>query len=209
MIQTYPFPVIPLSYPYQALEPFIDTKTMMLHHNRHYKTYVENLNAILKKHPEYQHISLEDLLLDVFSLPPALQTEIINNGGGVYNHELYFNLLSPVRNNTEGQFNEIQKELIRCYGSWKQFKKAFKEAALKQFGSGYAWLMLTPDWKLAILTSSNQFTPLSYGFFPLLLVDVWEHAYYLKHYNKRGNYVDDWFNVLNWDKVNERYLSKF
>lgn len=209
MIQTYPFPVIPLSYPYQALEPFIDTKTMMLHHNRHYKTYVENLNAILKKHPEYQHISLEDLLLDVFSLPPSLQTEIINNGGGVYNHELYFNLLSPVRNNTEGQFNEIQKELIRCYGSWKQFKKAFKEAALKQFGSGYAWLMLTPDWKLAILTSSNQFTPLSYGFFPLLLVDVWEHAYYLKHYNKRGNYVDDWFNVLNWDKVNERYLSKF
>lgn len=207
MIPTYPFPVKPLPYPFDALEPFIDTKTMKLHHNRHYKTYVDNLNAVLKKHPEYQHTSLEELLLNVFTLPPDLQTEIMNNGGGVYNHELYFDLLSPVRKNSDGSYNEVQKMLARRHGSFPQFEKTFKDAALKQFGSGYAWLVLTPEEKLCILTSSNQFTPLSYGFFPLMLADVWEHAYYLKHYNKRGDYIDDWFDVLNWDKVNERYLS--
>lgn len=206
MYEVYPFQLKELPYAYDALEPYIDEKTMHLHHDRHLKTYIDNLNAVLAKHPEYQNMSLSDLLTNCFYLKPEIQKSILNNAGGVFNHELYFDLMQPHQKSMLSPYREIQQSLIKKYGSMHGFKKLFKEAALKQFGSGYTWLAINPDCELFILNTSNQFTPLPYGYHPLLLIDVWEHAYYLKHYNVRSDYIDNWFEVVNWDQVNNLFL---
>lgn len=199
MNEHYPFVNPPLPYAYDALEPYIDARTMMLHYNRHLQTYVDNLNRILKNYPQYQSFSLEGLLLYQSSLPSEIQIPVHNNAGGVYNHIFFFsNLKAP----------DSQKLSLPCstfinsvFGSFDAFLDAFRKAALSVFGSGYAWLVMDMTGRLNIITTANQDTPLPQNLFPLLNLDVWEHAYYLKHYNNRDDYITDWFHVIDWDRV--------
>jgi Fe-Mn family superoxide dismutase len=197
--QHYPFTLKPLPYDYNALEPFIDEKTMHLHHDKHLKTYVDNLNAALKGYPELQTWSLEKLLKNVNWLPEDIKTPVKNNGGGVYNHEFYFSIMSEDRDTQPSQ--ELLLLLERDFGGLDEFKAQFKKAALGVFGSGYAWLALDKGGKLVIKTTANQDTLIPLELYPVMIIDVWEHAYYLKNYNVRADYIDNWFNVVDWRKV--------
>ena len=189
------------------MEPYIDEKTMYLHHDKHLQTYIDNLNNALSQYPEFQTWTLEQLLVNVPSLPTALQTAVTNNGGGVFNHQFYFsNLTNPAPSQPVGLLAEsINME----FGSFQDFQNQFKTAALSVFGSGYAWLVVNAVGQLAIITTKNQDTPLPLGMCPVLNLDVWEHAYYLKHYNLRGDYIDDWFHVVNWKNANSSYRRCF
>ena len=174
---------------------------MELHHNRHLQTYVDNLNKILSSYPEYQILSLEQLLLYYPHFPMSLQTPIKNNAGGVYNHIFYFShLINP---STSPLPPFLQRQIQTHFGSFEQFKNQWIEAALSVFGSGYAWLVLTNLGKLKIITTPNQNTPFSFEMRPILNIDVWEHAYYLKHYNVRADYINDWLQIVNWEQVND------
>lgn len=203
MNEHYPFVNPPLPYPYDALEPFIDTKTMHLHHDRHLQTYVNNLNNTLKDYPELQSWSLEKLIYNAFRLPEAIQKSIVNNGGGVYNHIFYFEGMT--NSETRLQAKNLYPAIVRDFGSVEQFYKEFQKQALSVFGSGYAWLVVDQTVKLKIITSANQNSPISQNLCPIATIDVWEHAYYLKHYNERSAYIDDWFNVANWKHSDELY----
>ena len=207
MNQHYKFVNTPLPYSYNAMEPYIDEKTMYLHHDKHLQTYIDNLNNALSQYPEFQTWTLEQLLVNVPSLPTALQTAVTNNGGGVFNHQFYFsNLTNPAPSQPVGLLAEsINME----FGSFQDFQNQFKTAALSVFGSGYAWLVVNAVGQLAIITTKNQDTPLPLGMCPVLNLDVWEHAYYLKHYNLRGEYIDDWFHVVNWKNANSSYRRCF
>lgn len=203
---TGPFDLPPLEYDYDALEPYIDEATLRVHHLGHHKTYVDNLNALLARHPQFYDYTLEQLLIFSDRLPSDIKTPLINNAGGHYNHSLTWKLLSPpnTESSPEGEFGEV---LNRQFGSFENFKDAFKAAGLSVFGSGYAWLVLNPYGRLQIVTTSNQNTPLPLRTVPLLPLDVWEHAYYLKHQNDREAYIDDYFNLINWDRVGARYTA--
>lgn len=204
----YKFVNPPLPYGYDALEPFIDGKTMELHHDRHLQTYVDNLNNILKDYPEYQSLSLELLLLSIDSLPETIRTPVKNNAGGIYNHIFFFNHLQNPNSEIPG--NPLANALNNAFKSFEAFQTAFTNAALSVFGSGYAWLVLDAFGRLKIITTANQDTPISMNMYPILNLDVWEHAYYLKHYNNRVSYIKDWFQVVNWQAANqnlELYLS--
>ena len=207
MNQHYKFVNTPLPYSYNAMEPYIDEKTMYLHHDKHLQTYIDNLNNALSQYPEFQTWTLEQLLVNVPSLPTALQTAVTNNGGGVFNHQFYFsNLTNPAPSQPVGLLAEsINME----FGSFQDFQNQFKTAALSVFGSGYAWLVVNAVGQLAIITTKNQDTPLPLGMCPVLNLDVWEHAYYLKHDNLRGDYIDDWFHVVNWKNANSSYRRCF
>ncbi len=207
MNEHYPFKLIPLPYPYNALEPYIDEETMRIHHDKHVGTYVENLNKALQDHPAYHDWSLEMLLYNIYSLPAEIQTAVRNNAGGVFNHNLYFNSLGTERiNSPVGNFsNAVNKE----FGSAERFLAELKQKALSVFGSGYAYVVINRNGKLMIITTKNQDTPLEMNLYPVLPVDVWEHAYYLKHQNKRADYIDDLFKVINWNKVEEVYNRFF
>lgn len=207
MNQHYKFVNTPLPYSYNAMEPYIDEKTMYLHHDKHLQTYIDNLNNALSQYPEFQTWTLEQLLVNVPSLPTDLQTAVTNNGGGVFNHQFYFsNLTNPAPSQPVGLLAEsINME----FGSFQDFQNQFKTAALSVFGSGYAWLVVNAVGQLAIITTKNQDTPLPLGMCPVLNLDVWEHAYYLKHYNLRGDYIDDWFHVVNWENANSSYRRCF
>lgn len=200
----YPFVNPPLPYAYDALEPFIDAKTMELHHDRHLQTYVDNLNKALKDYPEYQNVSLSQLIIHSDALPEAIQTPVANNAGGVYNHIFFFSNMDQPSKQTMP--NPLFDYISDSFGSVEAFKEAFAEAALSVFGSGYAWLLLTPSDKLEIITTANQDTPFPLNMCPLLNLDVWEHAYYLQHYNVRAAYIQDWFKVVNWDQVNQNLI---
>lgn len=204
----YKFENLPLPYAFNAMEPFIDAKTMELHHDRHLQTYVNNLNKALESYPELQKLPLEALVAPPESLPAASKAAIKNNAGGVYNHRFYFDGLISAAN-AKGPSNKLLEDLIKTYGGFDAFKAAFKAAALAVFGSGYAWLVVDDQGNLKIITTANQDTPLTLNLCPILTVDVWEHAYYLKHYNLRADYIDDWFNVVNWDQANKNFLTCF
>ena len=205
MNEHYPFINPPLPYEYYAMEPYIDTQTMRIHHNRHLQTYIDRLNSILKDHPEYQTLSLEQLLMSADSMPAGIQTDIKNNAGGVYNHIFYFmNLQNPAPKTPPAP---LLSYLESKYKSQDAFEEALTKAALSVFGSGYAWLVINAFGNPDIITTANQDTPLTMNMYPLLNVDVWEHAYYLKHYNKRADYVTDWLRVINWNRVNQNYLN--
>lgn len=203
MNEHYPFVNPPLPYAYNALEPFIDTKTMHLHHDRHLQTYVDNLNNALENYPALQSWSLEQLITNTNEIPAEIQTAVRNNGGGVYNHIFYFNGLTPYGTNTSA--GALYRAIVNDFGSTDQFFNEFRNQALSVFGSGYAWLVVNSDGRLQIVTSPNQDTPLAQGFCPVLTIDVWEHAYYLKHYNERVNYINDWFQVINWVRTETLY----
>jgi len=201
--ETYPFVAKPLPYEYDALVPVLDQETLHFHHDKHYKTYVDNLNAALSDYPELQKMGLSDLLRQIDKLPAAIQTPVRNNGGGVYNHELYFDSMkSPVGQEPSGLLLEAVE---RDFGSWQQWKEQMKQAAVGKFGSGWAWLVTDNEGRLSIVQTANQDVPDLDKFIPLFLVDVWEHAYYLQYQNRRADYVDGWFNLINWRKAQKRY----
>ncbi len=202
--QYYPYVNEPLPYEYDALEPWIDAKTMELHHERHLQTYIDALNNIMEENPQLQKLSLRQLIIQVGILPQWLQRPVRNQAGGVYNHRFFFEGMRPYEKGKMPS-KQMMANMVRDFGSFEGFQKKFKEAALSVFGSGYVWLLRIRG-RMRIVTTANQNTPLAVGVQPLLCLDVWEHAYYLKHYNQRGNYVDNWYNVVNWDKVERRIL---
>lgn len=195
--------VPPLPYDYSALEPTIDTQTMHLHHDKHHLAYVTNLNAALEKAPELQGKSAEDLLRNLNSVPEAIRTAVRNNGGGHVNHTMFWKIMGP---NAGGEpKGEIADAIKSTFGDFNTFKEKFNDAGVKQFGSGWAWLVKGADGKLAITSSPNQDNPMSQGQFPIMGNDVWEHAYYLKYQNRRADYLKEWWNVVNWTEVNRRF----
>ena len=201
--ETYPFVARPLPYEYDALTPVIDAETLHFHHDKHYKTYIDNLNSTLADYPELQKLSLEELLNNIDSLPAQIQTAVRNNGGGVYNHELYFDgMKSPMGQEPDGALAEA---IDRDFGSYKQWKEQMKQAAVSKFGSGWAWLVTDDNGRLSIVQTSNQDVPDLEKYTPILLVDIWEHAYYLQYQNRRPDYVEGWFDLINWRKAGRRY----
>lgn len=202
----YPFVNTPLPYDYNALEPYIDEKTMHLHHDKHLQTYVDNLNNALKECPNLQKTSLDDMLKNLDKLPKDIQTKIRNNGGGVYNHRFYFNgLKNPSQDKPQGS---LGRAIDQTFGSFESFKTEFKQAALGVFGSGYAWLCYDRcSNKIKIITTANQDTPLEKNYCPVICIDVWEHAYYLKHYNVRADYISDWMDIIDWEKAEQNYIQ--
>lgn len=197
----WPFVNYALPYDYSALEPFIDEKTMYLHHDRHLQTYIDNLNHVLEECPHLQNLSLEQLIRASSNSFSDFCKKICNNAGGIYNHRFFFNGMTPEGCSPCGRLADS----IECgFGSIDKFKEKFKYSALSVFGSGYAWLVLNRG-TLKIMTTANQDSPVKQGLIPLLAVDVWEHAYYLKHFNVRAEYIEDWFHVVDWNRANELF----
>jgi len=196
----YELPKLP--YEYDALEPYIDSKTMEIHHDKHHAGYVKKLNAALEKHQELQDKPVEELIKNVNSVSDEVKSAVRNNGGGHLNHSFFWPLLKKDVKPEGEVVNAIKKN----FGGLEQFKEQFKNAALGQFGSGWAWLVADPaSKKLEIVSTPNQENPLTNGKIPILCVDVWEHAYYLKYQNKRDEYLDNFFKVINWQQVNENF----
>ena len=192
-----------LPYAYDALEPYIDEETMHLHHDKHHNTYVNNVNVALAKHPEIGE-DLEQLLSDVETIPADIRQAVINNGGGHLNHALFWELMTPEKTEPSAA---LAADLEATFGSFEDFKAAFTTAATSRFGSGWAWLVVNPDGKLEVTSTANQDTPISEGKTPILGIDVWEHAYYVKYRNVRPDYIKAFFSVINWNKVNELYKA--
>lgn len=197
----FPFELPPLPYSYSSLEPCINCRTLHFHHDRHFKTYVDNLNRTLEPCPDFHTWSLERLLTNLNELPQAIRTPVKNNGGGVYNHEFYFNSMAGCKS----CINENLLHAINAsFSSFENWKSEMKAAAMSQFGSGWAWLVMKEDCqKLEIIKTANQDTCLPLH--PLLVIDVWEHAYYLQYQNLRDKYIENWFYTINWNVVNRRY----
>jgi Fe-Mn family superoxide dismutase len=198
-----PFTLPALPYAPDALEAAIDKMTMEIHHGRHHKAYVDNLNAALEGHADLLAKSIDDLLRGIKSVPEAIRQKVINNGGGHYNHTMFWEIMSPTGGgDPTGALAEAIKSTFTDFAT---FKAKIKEAALARFGSGWAWLVLGDDKKLAIVSTPNQDCPLMNGQFPILGVDVWEHAYYLRYQNKRADYVEAWWKVVNWAGIAKRF----
>lgn len=195
--QHYPFTLPDLPYPYNALEPYIDEDTMYFHHDKHFKSYIDGLNKALEPYPQYHTWTLEELLSRLSRLPRELQTSVRNQGGGVYNHDLYFDSLTPNSQNTPAF-------IIDIFGSEENWKTQMKTKSMNQFGSGFGWLVMDLKGMLQIISLPNQDNPLSIGLYPLLPLDVWEHAYYLQYQNLRGDYIDQWFHIINWNFITLR-----
>jgi superoxide dismutase, Fe-Mn family len=199
---TYSLPQLP--YEYDALEPHIDKETMNIHHTKHHNTYVTNLNNALEGQEALAAKSLEDLLADIESVPESIRTAVRNNGGGHANHTLFWDILSP---NGGGQpEGELADALTAKFGSFENFKEEFAKTATTRFGSGWAWLTVK-DGELELYSTANQDSPLMEGKTPILGLDVWEHAYYLNYQNRRPEYINSFWNVVNWDEVSKRYTA--
>ena len=193
-----------LSYDYDALEPYIDKETMVIHHDKHHQTYVDKLNKALEGHEEIQAKDVEDLLKNLDSVSEEIRTAVKNNAGGHLNHSFFWTVLKK----DVQPSGEVLKAIITDFGSYDNFLQEFKQAAVTQFGSGWAWLVLNPNGnKLEVAQTRDHETPITDGKIPLLVVDVWEHAYYLKYQNRRPDYVDAFINVINWVQVNKNFLE--
>lgn len=204
MNEHYKFILKPLEYDYDALEPYIDKETVEIHHNKHLKTYVDNLNKALSKCNAFHMWSLEKLIVENCKLPKNIQTAVRNNAGGVYNHNFYFDIMT--NNSTKKPVGILASEIKKQFLSFENFKEKFKQTALNQFGSGWGFLVSDRCGMLKIISTPNQDTPLTMNLCPILLVDVWEHAYYLKYQNRRADYLDNWFNIIDWEKANLNYI---
>jgi Fe-Mn family superoxide dismutase len=201
-----PFSLPPLPYPYDALEPYIDKLTMEIHHTKHHAGYVNNLNKALESAPELANKSLEELLANNCAIvPEKIRTAVRNHGGGHINHSLFWEIMGPKAGGEPR--GKLAEAITHTFGSFEKFKEQFTEAALGRFGSGWAWLVLTPDKKLEVYSTANQDSPLMEGKIPILGLDVWEHAYYLKYQYRRADYVQAWWNVVNWAAVEKRFTS--
>ncbi len=192
-----------LPYGYDALEPYIDAQTMEIHHTKHHGGYVNKLNAALESYPHLQAYTLEDLLRNLESVPEAIRTAVRNNGGGHANHSLFWEIMGPGGGGEPG--GALREALEKTFGSVEKFRETFSNAAATRFGSGWAWLVVTPFGELQVYSTPNQDSPLMRGHIPILGLDVWEHAYYLKYQNRRPEYIQNWWNVVNWDAVAARY----
>jgi len=192
-----------LPYSHDALEPFIDTMTMQIHHGKHHATYVTNLNAALEQYPDFQKHSIDDLVRNLASVPEAIRTAVRNNGGGHANHAMFWQIMAPKAGGDPS--GPLADAIKASFGSFEAFKGEFKKAALGRFGSGWAWLVNNGG-KLAIESTPNQDSPLMEGRQAVMGIDVWEHAYYLKYQNCRADYVDAWWSVINWNEIAKRYV---
>lgn len=193
---------IELTYSFNGLEPYIDEETVRIHYTKHLQGYVDKLNNILKGYEKFTRgKTLENILMNVDKIPKKIRLDVINQGGGVSNHNLYFSILSP--NPKKKPEGKLLKEIMKTFGSLDKLKENVSEAAINQFGSGYGWLVADKHGKLKIMNTSNQNSPLIYGFIPILTIDIWEHAYYLKYKNLRAEYVKNIWNVIDWGKVEE------
>jgi Fe-Mn family superoxide dismutase len=195
----------PLTYAYNALEPHIDQATMQFHHDKHHAAYVKNLNAALDKHPELKSKPVEEMLRNLNSVPADIRQIVRNNGGGHVNHSMFWLIMKPQGGGEPT--GAIAKAINQSFGSFAAFKKQFNEAGTGRFGSGWVWLVRNKNGKLEVTTTANQDSPLSEGKYPIMGNDVWEHAYYLKYQNRRPEYLDAWWNVLNWDEINKRFAA--
>ncbi|BAU64366.1 Superoxide dismutase [Stanieria sp. NIES-3757] len=198
-----PFQLPPLPYAYDALEPYIDAETMRFHHDKHHAAYTKKLNQAVNQYPELASQSAEDILRNMDSVPEAILKTVRNNGGGYVNHAMFWEIMSP--NGGGNPTGAIATAITKAFGSFDAFKEQFNEAGSKQFGSGWAWLVLDSNNQLKVMSTANQDSPLMEGMYPIMGNDVWEHAYYLKYRNKRDEYLTQWWNVVNWEKVNQRY----
>jgi Fe-Mn family superoxide dismutase len=193
-----------LPYPHGALEPYIDTQTMQIHHGKHHQAYVNNLNAALEGLTDLTNLSIEELLRNINKVPDAKRQAVINNGGGHANHSLFWTIMSSQGGQATG---ELANALTSTFGSLENARTEFVRAATTRFGSGWAWLVVGKDGKLKIYSTANQDSPLMSGDTPILGLDVWEHAYYLKYQNRRPDYIEAFFNVINWPEVAKRYAA--
>lgn len=198
------FEVPPLSYAYDALEPYIDEATMKLHHDKHHQAYVTNLNGAVEKFPDLGTKTPEELLKNLEAVPEEVRAVVKNNGGGHVNHTMFWEIMKPGGGGEPTGL--IQSQITENFGSFEDFTKKFNETTAKQFGSGWGWLVWKGG-KLEILSLPNQDSPLSQGLYPILGNDVWEHAYYLKYQNKRPDYLAAWWNTVNWEEVNKRFAT--
>ena len=194
-----------LPYDYDALEPHIDEQTMRIHHGKHHQGYTNKLNAALEGHDDLQEHSIESLLSGLDNLPADVQTAVRNNGGGFYNHRLFWTVMSPDGGGRPS--GDLASAIADAFGSFNTFKDDFQNTAAGQFGSGWGWLVAHSDGSLEVVSTPNQDNPLHDGNTPILGVDVWEHAYYLNYQNERGTYLDHWWNVVNWDAVEDNYAE--
>lgn len=191
-----------LPYEYSALEPYVDAETMEIHYSKHHQAYVNNLNAALEKYPELQEKDIKDLVADLNAIPEDIRGAVRNNGGGHLNHSMFWKMMKKA----EGQApeGELLTAINEKFGSFDEFKSVFAKAGATRFGSGWAWLVVK-DGKLDVVSTPNQDNPITDGHTPILGLDVWEHAYYLKYQNRRPEYIENWFNVVNWDEVAKLY----
>lgn len=202
------FTLSKLPYEYDALEPVIDAKTMEIHYTKHHQAYIDKLNKALEKYPELQKKEVEDLLKNINSIPEDIRMAVRNHGGGHANHSLFWEILSS--ENQEDFVGEVSEGLKNSFPelkSFEEFKKKFEEAAMNRFGSGWVWLVVNGKKKIELISTANQDSPLMEGKIPILGLDLWEHAYYLKYQNKRNEYVQNFWKIINWKKVNEIYLN--
>ncbi len=196
----------PLPYAYEALDPFIDAETLHIHHDKHHLAYFNNLMAALDKHPELKAKSPEQLLRELPSVPEDIRTAVRNHGGGHVHHSLYWTMMKPKGG---GEPTGKIAEVIGQFGGFEVFKTRFNDAGAKHFGSGWVWLVRSAAGRYEIVTTPNQDSPLTQGFYPIMVNDVWEHAYYLKYQNRRPEYLAAWWHVVNWAEINRRIESKF
>ncbi|MFS8131492.1 MAG: superoxide dismutase [Candidatus Dojkabacteria bacterium] len=194
-----------LPYEFNALEPHIDAKTMEIHHDKHHAKYIENLNAALAGHDDLMAKDITTLLKEIDQVPEDIRQTVINNGGGHFNHSMFWESLTP--NSPKEPTGELKEAIDTTFGGFDKFKEVFTDYATKRFGSGWAWLAVDEKGSLVVMSLSNQDTPFMSKMKPLLGLDVWEHAYYLNYQNKRPDYITAWWNIINWDKVNEWYLN--
>ena len=194
-----------LSYAVDALEPYIDAQTMTIHHDKHHQAYVTNLNGAIEKHPELAGKSIEDLLKDLAAVPEDVRMVVRNHGGGTWNHSMFWEIMAPKAGGAPK--GDLAKAIDAAFGSFDAFKGEFEKAANGRFGSGWAWLVKKGS-GLAVVSTPNQDNPMSDGMTPVMGIDVWEHAYYLKYQNRRAEYVTNWWNVVDWDAVAGRYNAK-
>jgi superoxide dismutase, Fe-Mn family len=198
------FEVPPLPYPYEALEPYIDTETMHLHHDKHHQAYVTNLNNALQGQSEQlASYSVDDLVKNIAQVPDSIRMAVQNNGGGHANHSMFWQIMKP--NGGGAPTGDLASAIDQAFGSFDQFKDTFNKAGLARFGSGWAWLVLNQNGQLQVVSTANQDSPSMTGMYPVMGNDVWEHAYYLKYKNVRADYLNAWWNVVNWDEVARRY----
>jgi len=202
---TMAYELPPLPYDYNALEPHIDEETMHLHHDKHHQAYVNNVNTALQGQSQFENMSVDDLMRNLNSVPDAIRTAVRNNGGGHANHSMFWQIMKP--NGGGEPTGDLANAISSAFGSFDQFKAAFNDAGAKRFGSGWAWLVIGPDGKLAVTSTANQDSPLTDGLFPVMGNDVWEHAYYLKYQNRRPDYLAAWWNVVNWDEIAKRFAQ--
>jgi Fe-Mn family superoxide dismutase len=194
-----------LKYAYDALEPHLDALTMEIHHSRHHQAYINNLNAALERYPEWADRSLEDLIIHLDQVPEPIRNAVRNNGGGHLNHSLFWEVMGP--SGSREPVGQLKTDLEATFGNFEAFKEKFAQAGITRFGSGWAWLVLNNQGALEIVSTQNQDNPLTDHKQPILGLDVWEHAYYLKFMNKRPDYISTWWNVVDWDVVLEKYLA--